>query len=82
MGAGPIEVGSPRSWAGSPRPSRSRTSVVLAGGPVAAAGLTSRRPSCSGPVVGRFVLAFAHAEPGFALAAHRGVGARQSGGDS
>jgi alkylation response protein AidB-like acyl-CoA dehydrogenase len=66
MGAGPIEVGVVAQELGrvlAPEPFL--TSVVLAGGIVAAAGSTEQRAEVLGALAeGESVLAFAHAEPG------------------
>ncbi len=66
MGAGPVEVGVVAQELGrvlAPEPFL--TSVVLAGGVVAAAGTDAQRAEVLGPLAsGDSVLAFAHAEPG------------------
>ena len=73
MGAGPVEVGIVAQELGrvlAPEPFL--TSVVLAGGIVAAAGTAEQRAEVLGALAeGESVLAFAHAEPGTRWAADR-----------
>ena len=82
MGAGPIEVGIVAQELGrviAPEPFL--TSVVLAGGLVAATGSAEQRAEVLGALAaGECVLAFAHAEPGSRYAATAtGVAATRSG---
>jgi alkylation response protein AidB-like acyl-CoA dehydrogenase len=85
MGAGPVEVGVVARELGrvlAPEPFL--TSVVLAGGVVAAVGTAQQKAEVLGDLAsGASVLAFAHAEPGARwVPSATGVTATPSGGDS
>jgi alkylation response protein AidB-like acyl-CoA dehydrogenase len=84
MGAGPVEVGIVAQELGrvlAPEPFL--TSVVLAGGVVAAAGTDSQRSEVLEPLAsGGSVLAFAHAEPGARWASSASSLTADSSGDA